>query len=81
MISLLPLAKHLQAMYLLCRYSGRSENMRTRIQKWGNSLALRLPKHLAQEVGLTDDSHVHVVARDGKLEIDPAVEEAPRPDG
>jgi len=51
--------------------------MVTRVKKWGNSLALRIPKPLAQEVGLTDDSPVHVVVRGGKLEIEPAVEAAP----
>ena len=29
--------------------------MKTRIQKWGNSLALRIPKSFANEVGLEQD--------------------------
>ena len=31
--------------------------MKTRIQKWGNSLALRIPKSFANEVGLEQDLH------------------------
>ena len=34
--------------------------MKTRIQKWGNSLALRIPKSFANEVGLEQDSPVEV---------------------
>ncbi len=29
--------------------------MKTRIQKWGNSLALRIPKSFAVETGLDQD--------------------------
>ena len=37
--------------------------MKTRIQKWGNSLALRIPKSFAHEVGLEQDSQVEVAGR------------------
>jgi antitoxin MazE len=43
--------------------------MKTRIQKWGNSLALRIPKSFANEVGLEQDSSVEVSLKDGKLVI------------
>ena len=43
--------------------------MKTRIQKWGNSLALRIPKSFANEVGLEQDSSVEVSLKDGKLII------------
>ncbi len=43
--------------------------MKTRIQKWGNSLALRIPKSFANEVGLEQDSPVEVSLEDGKLVI------------
>jgi len=39
--------------------------MKTRIQKWGRSLALRIPKTLADEVGLKSDSPVEVSALKG----------------
>jgi antitoxin MazE len=45
--------------------------MKTRVKKWGNSLALRIPKTFAYEVGLKSDSPVEVSAKDGKLVIAP----------
>jgi antitoxin MazE len=45
--------------------------MITRVQKWGNSLALRIPKSFAAEVGLETDSSVEVSLADGKLVIAP----------
>jgi antitoxin MazE len=43
--------------------------MRTRIQKWGNSLAVRIPKSFAAEVGLVDDSVVDVRVVDGQVVV------------
>jgi antitoxin MazE len=48
--------------------------MKTRIQKWGNSLALRIPKPFAEEVHLSEDSAVDLTVRNGKLVIVPTVE-------
>ncbi len=48
--------------------------MRVRIQKWGNSLALRIPKAFAVEVHLTPDSPVDVSVVDGKLVVEPVTE-------
>jgi antitoxin MazE len=45
--------------------------MITRVQKWGNSLALRIPKSFATEVGLQTDSSVEVSMVDGKLVVAP----------
>ncbi len=50
--------------------------MRTRVQKWGNSLALRIPKSFAVEVGLGPDTPVELSLRDGKLIVKPVVEPA-----
>ncbi len=47
--------------------------METRVKKWGNSLALRIPKPLAVEIGLEDDSPVNLSLMDGKLVITPIV--------
>jgi antitoxin MazE len=47
--------------------------METVIKKWGNSLALRIPKPLADEVGLKEDSAVDLCLEDGRLVIVPAV--------
>ena len=48
--------------------------MKTRIQKWGNSLALRIPKPFAEEARLTEGSPVDVSVRNGKLVVVPVVE-------
>ena len=44
------------------------------MKKWGNSLALRIPKPLAAEVGLEGISPVDLSLMDGRLVITPAVE-------
>ena len=41
------------------------------IAKWGNSLAVRIPQHLAKEINLTEGSQVQLVLIDGKLTIEP----------
>jgi antitoxin MazE len=47
--------------------------MQTAIAKWGNSLALRLPKHAVEEANLSEGSTVDVeVKKDGTLLIRPA---------
>ena len=50
--------------------------MKTKIQKWGNSLALRIPKSFAQEVGLDSNSSVDVSLEGGRLIVVP--EDKPR---
>jgi antitoxin MazE len=45
----------------------------TRVKKWGNSLALRIPKALASEAGLEEDYPVRLSLAEGKLVIDPVV--------
>jgi antitoxin MazE len=47
--------------------------MRTRVQKWGNSLALRIPKAFAQEVGLEQDGEVDLSVEKGRLVVVPPV--------
>ncbi len=51
--------------------------MRSRVQKWGNSLALRIPKSFANEVGLQKETPVEVSLVDGKLVIIPLAEPKP----
>jgi antitoxin MazE len=45
--------------------------MKARVQKWGNSLALRIPKSFAIEVGLQRETSVEMSLADGKLVITP----------
>ena len=46
--------------------------METQIGKWGNSLALRIPKGLADEVGLKEGGKVEVALDEGRLVIKPS---------
>lgn len=48
--------------------------MKTRILKWGNSLALRIPKPFAEEAHLAEDSAVDVSVRNGRLVVVPVPE-------
>jgi antitoxin MazE len=50
--------------------------MRTRVRKWGNSLAIRIPKPFATDIGLECDSPVEVSLDDGRLVVAPLVEPA-----
>jgi antitoxin MazE len=43
--------------------------MQTKIQKWGNSLAVRIPNALAEETGLHDDTLIEIRAVSGELHI------------
>ena len=45
--------------------------MLTKIQKWGNALALRIPEILALNAQLKNNSIVEVLLIDGKLVIKP----------
>jgi antitoxin MazE len=45
--------------------------MHVRIQKWGNSLALRIPHHLAREAHLEEGSEVNLTERAGKIIVNP----------
>jgi antitoxin MazE len=56
--------------YLLCIYE-RNYAMKTRVQKWGHSLALRIPKSFASEAGLDQDAVVDVTLVDGTLIVPP----------
>lgn len=46
--------------------------MTTQIAKWGNSLALRIPKNLAAEVNVQDGDAVEVSVENGALVVRPA---------
>jgi antitoxin MazE len=41
------------------------------VAKWGNSLAVRIPQHLAKEIELMAGGEVEIVAIDGNLVIKP----------
>ena len=43
--------------------------MRTRVQRWGNNLGVRIPRHYAEETGLAEQSEVEISLADGALLI------------
>lgn len=52
-------------MYLLCR------NMKAVVQKWGNSLALRIPKSVAEEIEMREGGQVELRLLRGGLLVRP----------
>lgn len=45
--------------------------MRVQVQKWGNSLGLRIPKPFAQDAGVEQGSAVDLSISDGRLIVAP----------
>jgi antitoxin MazE len=51
--------------------------MNATVQKWGNSLALRIPSSVAKEIQLSRGSAVEVVVEGGKMVVKPAKRRKP----
>jgi antitoxin MazE len=49
--------------------------MITTVQRWGNSLALRIPKAFASQANLTEDARVDVTIRGDTIVVRPARKE------
>jgi antitoxin MazE len=45
--------------------------MKTTAQKWGNSLAIRVPKRVAEEAGLREKDSVEIEVHEGTLVVRP----------
>jgi antitoxin MazE len=45
--------------------------MNTKVAKWGNSLAMRIPASVAADLGLTNGSALSVTVEDGALVVRP----------
>jgi antitoxin MazE len=58
----------------------KGEGMKLRIQKWGNSLALRIPKPFAEEVCVRQGSEVDVALVEGTLIVTPVDQVTPNLD-
>jgi antitoxin MazE len=41
--------------------------MKARVQKWGNSLAVRLPQAFAKEAGIEESSAVDISVEEGRI--------------
>ena len=50
--------------------------MKTRVQKWGNSLGVRIPKSLADKIGIGRDASVQMMIEEGAIVIVPEREAA-----
>ena len=53
-------------------YKHSEAAMKARVQKWGNSLGIRIPRTLAMEVSLETDSEVDLSTKDGTIVISPS---------
>jgi antitoxin MazE len=52
----------------------KGEQLRTNLQKWGNSLAVRIPRAYAKEANMTSGTLVEMTLEKGKLVIVPVAE-------
>lgn len=51
--------------------------MNATVQKWGNSLALRIPSSVAKDIQLHQGSAVELAVEDGKMIVKPAKKRKP----
>jgi len=49
----------------------KGANMKSTIQKWGNSLAIRIPKSFANEIDLSQGTEIDLILFDDKIQIEP----------
>ena len=45
--------------------------MKVQVQKWGNSLALRIPKSFAVETNISQNSTVELTVKNGQINLKP----------
>ena len=53
-------------------YIQEKHGMVTKVQKWGNSLGVRIPKALVEQVGVSEGTPVHFSVESGRLVLTPA---------
>ena len=51
--------------------TGQEGDVRSRVQRWGNSLAVRIPSALAREVRLEERAEIDVWVEEGRIVIEP----------
>lgn len=49
----------------------KKQTYETKIKKWGNSLALRLPKNITKKLNLNEDTPVDILFNNKDLQIKP----------
>lgn len=57
----------LESVYTM--YTHRELKMRTRVSMWGNSLGIRIPQHMAAELGIEDASSVEISIENSRIVI------------
>lgn len=45
--------------------------MKTTIQKWGNSLAVRIPKNISEETRVSEGSNIDIIVENGHIVLSP----------
>ena len=58
-------------MYTHCRYIMKGASMQVQIQKWGNSLAFRIPRAFVHETHLSQGAFVDLGMKEGCLIVTP----------
>ena len=49
--------------------------MKATIQKWGNSLAIRIPKNITKDSRVSEGSNIDIMVENGKIVLSPAKKE------
>jgi antitoxin MazE len=49
--------------------------MKTTIQKWGNSLAIRIPKSITKDSRVSEGSNIDILVENGKIILSPGRKE------
>ncbi len=49
--------------------------MKATIQKWGNSLAIRIPKNIAKDTRVSEGSNIDILVENGNIVLSPRKKE------
>lgn len=49
--------------------------MEIKVKKWGNSLGLRIPQAIANQINIQDGSRINLVLKNNKIELIPVASE------
>jgi Growth regulator len=49
--------------------------MKATVQKWGNSLAIRIPRNISKDTKVSEGSHINIMVENGKIILSPSKKE------
>ena len=49
--------------------------MKATIQKWGNSLAIRIPKNITKDIRVSEGSNIDIMVENGNIVLSPGKKE------